>query len=43
LLSAGAVPSPQSAEDKVDCVLDQMSHWQFPKFKKATKVTFDLR
>lgn len=43
LLSAGAVPTPFTAEDKVDCVLDQFSKWHMPKVKKASKVSFDLR
>lgn len=43
VLSAGAVPTPASADDKVDCVLDQFSKWHMPKVKHASKVSFDLR
>jgi len=43
VLSAGAVPLPAAAEDKVDCVLEQFEKWQIPKLKRASKITFDLR
>ncbi|HKU42951.1 MAG TPA: hypothetical protein VJR89_32550 [Polyangiales bacterium] len=43
VLSAGAVPMPANADDKVDCVLEQFSKWHMPKVKKASKVSFDLR
>jgi hypothetical protein len=43
LLSAGAVPTPASADDKVDCVLEQFGKWHLPKVKRASKITFDLR
>lgn len=43
VLSAGAVPTPFTAEDKVDCVLEQFSKWHMPKVKQASKVSFDLR
>jgi len=43
LLSAGAVPMPATADDKVDCVLEQFGKWHLPKIKRASKVTFDVR
>jgi hypothetical protein len=43
LLSAGAVPVPAHAEDKVDCVLEQFAKWHVPKLKHASKISFDLR
>jgi hypothetical protein len=43
VLSAGAVPMPASAEDKVDCVLEQFGKWHLPKLKRASKITFDVR
>ena len=43
MLSAGAVPQPQTAEEKVDCVLEQVSKWHLPKVKRSSKVTFELR
>jgi hypothetical protein len=43
VLSAGAVPLPASAEDKVDCVLEQFGKWHMPKLKRASKISFDLR
>lgn len=43
LLSAGAVPQPQAADEKVDCVLEQLGKWHLPKLKRASKFTFDLR
>jgi hypothetical protein len=43
LLSAGAVPQPPTAEDKVDCVLEQFGNWHLPKVKHASKITFDVR
>jgi len=43
VLSAGAVPLPATADDKVDCVLEQFGEWHLPKLKRASKITFDLR
>lgn len=43
LLSAGAVPLPASADDKVDCVLEQFGKWHLPKVKRASKISFDVR
>jgi outer membrane biosynthesis protein TonB len=43
MLSAGALPLPLSADDKVDCVLDQLSKWHMPKVKRSSKVSFELR
>ncbi|HEY2733051.1 MAG TPA: AgmX/PglI C-terminal domain-containing protein [Polyangiales bacterium] len=43
VLSAGAVPLPASADDKVDCVLEQFEKWHLPKLKHASKISFDLR
>ena len=43
VMSSGAVPLPATAEDKVDCVLEQVQKWHLPKLKRASKITFDLR
>jgi hypothetical protein len=43
VLSAGAVPLPASADDKVDCVLEQFEKWHIPKLKHASKISFELR
>jgi hypothetical protein len=43
VLSAGAVPVPASADDKVDCVLEQFEKWHIPKLKHASKISFELR
>jgi hypothetical protein len=43
VLSAGAVPMPASADEKVDCVLEQFRTWHLPKVKRASKITFDVR
>jgi hypothetical protein len=43
LLSAGAVQMPATADDKVDCVLEQFGKWHLPKVKRASKITFDVR
>jgi hypothetical protein len=43
LLSAGAVPQPPTADDKVDCVLEQFGKWHLPKVKHASKISFDVR
>lgn len=43
LLSAGAVPMPATANDKVDCVLEQFGKWHLPKVKRASKITFEVR
>jgi hypothetical protein len=43
LLSAGAVPMPATADDKVDCVLEQFGKWHLPKVKRASKISFDVR
>jgi hypothetical protein len=43
VLSAGGVPTPFTADDKLDCVLEQFAKWHMPKVKHASKVSFDLR
>jgi hypothetical protein len=43
VLSAGAVPLPAQADDKVDCVLEQFEKWHVPKPKHAGKISFELR
>ncbi len=43
LLSAGAVPVPARAEDKVDCVVAELLKWRLPKRKRAGKLSFVLR
>jgi hypothetical protein len=43
VLSAGAVPTPPSADDKVDCLLDELRKWHFAKPKRASKVSFELK
>jgi hypothetical protein len=43
LLSAGAIPMPASADDKVDCELQQFGKWHLPKVKRASKISFDVR
>lgn len=43
VLSSGAISQPSTADDKVDCVLEEFGKWHLPKFKKASKITFDLR
>jgi hypothetical protein len=42
-LSAGAVPLPASADDKVDCVLAELLKLRLPKRKRAAKLSFELR
>jgi hypothetical protein len=43
LLSAGGFGSSNAAQDKLGCVLDQVSKWHLPKQKRASKLSFDLR
>jgi hypothetical protein len=43
VLSAGAVPVPARADDKVDCVLEQLAKWPLPKPKRISKLSFELR
>ena len=43
ILSAGAVAQPAQAQDKVDCVLDELAKWHTPKVKRSSKVSFELR
>jgi hypothetical protein len=43
LLSVGAVPLPASANDKVDCVLEQFAKWHMPALPHSSKVSFELR
>lgn len=43
VLSAGAVPRPARAVEKVDCVLEQFAALRLPKQSRQAKVTFELR
>jgi hypothetical protein len=43
VISSGAVPMPARAEEKVDCVLEQVASWRMPKLDRSGKVTFDVR
>jgi hypothetical protein len=43
MLSVGAVALPAGAQDKVSCVLEELSKWHTPKVKRSSKVSFDLR
>jgi hypothetical protein len=43
MLSAGVVPLPAKAEEKADCVLEQLAKWHMPKVKRSSKVSFELR
>jgi hypothetical protein len=43
VVSAGAVPVPPRAEDKLDCVLEQVASWHMPKLDHSGKVSFELR
>ncbi len=43
VLSASAVPNTSRADDKLDCVLEQIEKWQLPSTKRRSKVMFTLR
>lgn len=43
VLSAGAVPLPARANDKVDCVLEQFAKWHMPALPRSSKLSFELR
>jgi hypothetical protein len=43
VLSAGAVPFPPRAEDKLDCVLEEVASWRVRKLTRRGKISFDLR
>jgi hypothetical protein len=43
LLSSGGFGSTSAAQDKLGCVLDQVSRWHLPKQKRTGKLSFDLR
>ncbi len=42
VLSAGAVPKPKKAAEKLPCVLEQLAELRLPKQKKNGKVSFEL-
>jgi hypothetical protein len=43
VISSGAVAMPARAEEKVDCVLEQVASWHMPKLDRSGKVSFDVR
>ena len=43
ILSAGAVPMPPNASEKLDCVLGEISAWRMPKIDHRSKTSFLLR
>ena len=43
VLSAGAVPMPPKASERLDCVLEAIAHWPMPKVDRQAKVSFLLR
>jgi hypothetical protein len=43
VISSGAVPNSARAEEKIDCVLEQIASWRMPKLDRSGKVTFDVR
>lgn len=42
VLSAGAVASPSGAEDKLDCVLQEIRGWHLPKYARQGKLSFEI-
>lgn len=43
VLSAGAVPNRPQPDEKLDCVLEEISSWRLPKPKRRAKVSFLLK
>jgi hypothetical protein len=43
VLSAGAVPMPPKASEKLECVLDEIASWRMPKVDYRSKTSFLLR
>ena len=43
VLSAGAVPMPPKASEKLDCVLEEITSWPMPKVDRYAKISFLLR
>jgi hypothetical protein len=43
VLSAGAVPRPTAAAEKVECVLEALAELRLPRLKREAKVSFDLK
>jgi hypothetical protein len=43
VISSGAVPIPARAEEKVDCVLEQVASWRMPKLDRSGKISFEVR
>jgi hypothetical protein len=43
VLSAGGLGSSPQAQERVDCILEQVAKWQMPKPKHLSKLSFDLR
>jgi hypothetical protein len=43
ILSAGAVPMPPKASEKLDCVLEEVASWRVRKVEHLGKVSFLLR
>jgi hypothetical protein len=43
VVSAGAVPMPPGAAEKLECVLAEVTAWKMPKVDRHSKVSFLLR
>jgi hypothetical protein len=43
VLSAGAVPMPPKASEKLGCVLEEVANWRMPKVDYRSKTSFLLR
>jgi hypothetical protein len=43
VLSAGAVPRPTAAAEKIECVLEELAELRLPRLKREAKVSFDLK
>ncbi len=43
VLSAGAVPMPPKASEKLECVLEEIASWRMPKVDHRSKTSFLLR
>ena len=43
VLSVSAVPDTIKADDRLECLLEQIKEWQLPRIQRRSKVTFTLR
>jgi hypothetical protein len=43
VLSAGAVPMPPNASERLDCLLEEIASWRMPKYDHHSKVSFLVR